>query len=278
VLEVLRVGRAREEIRPGIDLELLGERVYRSMLHVAVGVSHRGPGGEVMPELRCRILLHGLATAAPSRSSLDRSEAMRVAGEVVAAWSTLGESDDRVSHLLAVARAEFGRRGYEATTVRDIAAATDLSTGSVYRMFGSKDELLAAIMGSFVENVTAAWNAVLHCSSSALEKLDALIWVSIMVLDRFSHEYRIQLAWLRQSPPSTMDLSAPSVAQLRQVRSLLAAGARSGELHLAGGSADMRARCVVELIWTPETIVRAAGTKRAHALARDTVLRGAATR
>ena len=36
--------------------------------------------------------------------------------------------------LRAVARAEFGRRGYEATTVRDIAKAAGLSTGTVYRL------------------------------------------------------------------------------------------------------------------------------------------------
>jgi AcrR family transcriptional regulator len=277
VLEVLEAGRARREIRAEIDLEMLAERVCRSMLHVGVGVSHRGPGGGLMPALRCRILLHGLAIDMPPNAALDHTEAMRTAREVAAGWGSVSETGDRAAHLLAVARAEFGRRGYEATTVRDIAAAASLSTGTVYRMFGSKDELLAAIMGTFVESVTNAWNAVLRSSSSPLEKLDALIWVSIMVLERFREEYRIQLAWLRQAPPRTMDLSAPSVAQLRQVKSLLAAGIRRRELRLEGANADMRARCVVELIWTPETIVRSAGPQRAHVLARETVLRGAAT-
>jgi AcrR family transcriptional regulator len=277
VLEVLQTGLARRELRAGIDVEMLAERICRSMLHVGVGVSHRGPGGGRMPALRCRILLHGLAAHMPPNAVLDRSEAMRTAREVAVGWSTPSTDDDRAAHLLASAREEFGRRGYEATTVRDIAAAAHLSTGTVYRMFGSKDELLAAIMGTFVESVTTAWNAVLRSPSSPLEKVDALIWVSIMVLERFSEEYRIQLAWLRQSPPSTMDLGAPSVAQLRQVKSLLAAGTRGGELRLVGTSADIRARCVVELIWTPETIVRSAGPQRAHVLARETVLRGAAS-
>jgi AcrR family transcriptional regulator len=275
VLEVLRAGCDRREIRSDIDLDGLAERLYRSMLHVGVGVSHRGPGGALMPALRCRILLHGLAVEKLSTAALDRSGAMEAARRIVATWAA-PSSGDRAAHLLAVARAEFGRHGYEATTVRDIASAAGLSTGTVYRMFGSKDELLAAIMGSFVENVTTAWNAVLQSPSSAIEKLDALIWVSIMVLDRFSEEYRIQLAWLRQSPPSTMDLGAPSVAQLRQVKSLLAAGMRAGEVRIDRANADMRARCVVELIWTPETIVRSAGPAGAHALARDVVLRGAA--
>jgi AcrR family transcriptional regulator len=277
VLQVFELGRARREIRAGIDLDLLAERVSRSMLHVGVGVSHRSPGGQLMPALRCRILLHGLATKMPSKAVLDRSAAMVAAREGVAAWDVRAERDDRTAHLLQVARAEFGRRGYESTTVRDIAAAAKVSTAQVYRIFGSKDELLGAIMGSFVENVTTAWNAVLSAASSPLEKLDALMWVSIMVLDRFSEEYRIQLAWLRQSPPSTRDLGAPSVAQLRQIKSLLAAGERAGELRLAGANADVRARCVLELLWTPETIVRS-GVSRAHTFGRETVLRGASTR
>ena len=47
----------------------------------------------------------------------------------------------------AVAWSEFGRRGYGATTIRDIASAAGLSTGSVYRTVGSKEELLTSIMG-----------------------------------------------------------------------------------------------------------------------------------
>jgi len=41
---------------------------------------------------------------------------------------------DRAAHIRAIARAEFGRRGYEMTTVRDIAAATGLGTGTVHKL------------------------------------------------------------------------------------------------------------------------------------------------
>jgi len=66
--------------------------------------------------------------------------------------------------------------------------------------------------------------------------------------------------------------------QLRQLKALLAAGARAGDLQVEGASADARAMSLYELLLMPETIVRSAGTRRAHALARDTVLRGAARR
>src|SRR5262249_48596378 len=40
VREVLGAGRDRGEIRSDVDLDGLAERLYRSMLHVGVGVSH----------------------------------------------------------------------------------------------------------------------------------------------------------------------------------------------------------------------------------------------
>jgi AcrR family transcriptional regulator len=277
MLRILDAGRSAGAIRGGVDLPMLAERIVQSMLHIAVGISHRGPGGERMPAIRCGVLLHGVAAAMPAKSTLDRSPAMKAARQVVDEWEELRDvDDDRFAHLLAVARTEFGKRGYEATTIRDIGAAAGLSTGTVYRMVESKDELLASIMETYVETVTSTWNAVLRSRSSPLEQLDALTWANIMLLERFGDEYRIHLAWLRQSPPSTVDLGATFPKQLRQIKALLAAGTGTGELRVEGPSADIRASSVTELLWTPETIIRAMGPRRAHALARDTVLRGAA--
>jgi AcrR family transcriptional regulator len=280
--ELLRAGRKSGAIRSGVDLGLLTDRLCQSMLHVGVGVSHLTPGGEHVPDLRVGILLHGLARTAPSNSVLDRSNALRAARRAVQVWQRTGDNgDDRLEHLLDVARAEFGRRGYEATTMRDIAAASDLSTGTVYRLLGSKDELLLTIMSSYSDRVVSAWEAVVRSDSPPLSKLDALMWVAIRVLERFPNEVRITLAWMRQSPPSTP--TSPDVwmsfpTQLRHVRALLAAGTRAGEIRLEGGSADMRARCVLEAIWGAGAPVNTAGTRAAQDFARDTVLRGAAVR
>ena len=184
----------------------------------------------------------------------------------------------RTAHLRAVARQEFGRRGYETTTMRDIAAAAGLSTGTVYRSFSSKDELLESIMRSYTEKVKAVWEAAVGTGSTVLEKIDALMWANIHVMDRFTDEFRIQLAWLRQSPPSAPNLGMSFAWHLRQIKALLAEGENSGELHVEGGTVEIRARCMQEAIVFPPSIVSAAGTRSAHALARDTVLRGAVAR
>ena len=278
--ELLKAGRKDGTIRPGINLALLADRLCQSMLNVGVGVSHVTPGGELVPDLRMKILLHGIAHRSPTDSALDRSNALRTARRAIESWDGENdEADDRLTHLFAVARAEFGRRGYESTTMRDIAAAAEMSTGSVYRLLGSKDQLLFDIMSSYSEKVVSAWDAVVRSDSPPLAKVDALIWVAINVVDRFSDEVRISLAWMRQSPPSTP--TSPSLgvflpAQLRHVRALMAAGAKSNDIHYEGGSADIRARCLLEAIWGAGSSVATAGIEGTHAFARDTVLRGAA--
>ena len=282
MVEMLEAARAGGGIRAAVDVNLLAERLCQSMLHIGVGVSYLSPTGDQVPELRLKIFLHGIASRSPSKRALDQSEALRSARRVIETWAEDvedAEDGDRTEHLRAVARSQFGKRGYEATTIRDIAAAAGLSTGTVYRLFGSKDELLISIMRSYTDKVSNAWDVVLRSTSSPLEKLDALMWVNINVIDRFSDEFKIQLAWLRQSPPSTPNLSSTFLAQLKQVKALLSAGAQAGEIRLPGvASADVRARCVFETIWMPENIVRSAGRPGAQRLARETVLSGAAAR
>ena len=147
--------------------------------------------------------------------------------------------------------------------MRDIAAASGLSIGSVYRLIGSKDELLASIMRSFTVIARSGWSAVMQSEGMAVDKLDALMWVNINAVDRFSDEYNIQLAWIRESPPNTTNLGSSFTARLRDLRSLLALGGRSGELEVHGPSADIRAWSLFEMLWVPENIVRKLGSRGA---------------
>jgi AcrR family transcriptional regulator len=275
MLEILRAGQVTGAIRPGVDVALLAERICQSTLHTGVGVYHRSARAQAVPALRCRILLNGLVARTPAEATLDRSEAMRAAGRVVASWDDQVDGDRRVARLREAARAVFGRRGFEAATMRDVAAAAGVSTGSVYRLYPSKDELLLAVMQRFIANVSALWDTVMGSASPPVERLDALMWGNVNVVDRFSEEFRIQLAWLRQSPPTTTDLGSSFGRQVRQMEALLADGRGSGQLRPEPAPLDVWARSVIELVWMPETIVRPAGVAAAHHLMRETVLRGA---
>ncbi len=279
MLQTLRAGRWSGYIRPDIDLPTLADRMCQSMLHVGLDVIRHNAAADEVAAVLCRILLQGLASRSRSDPELDRSSAFAAAEQVIETWTDESEANpnDKAAHVRKVARTEFGRRGYEVTTIRDIASAAGLGIGTVYRLTGSKEELLASIMRSFEEKVGAGWVGVLQSDATPIEKLDALSWVDINALDRFHDEFRIQLAWMRQSPPDS-NPARSFTTRLRQLKALVSGGIRSGEIRIDSPSTEMLSRCVIDVLWMPESIVRAAGKRAALIHARDTVLRGVTNR
>jgi AcrR family transcriptional regulator len=280
MLQTLRASRWSGYIKPDTDLPTLADRICQTMLQVGLDVIRHNSSADQVAELLCRIILQGLAARPPTDSALDRSNALAAASDVIETWADDSDADpsDKAAHIRAVARTEFGRKGYEVTTIRDIASAAGLGTGTVYRVIGSKDELLASIMESFGRKVEAGWVGVLRSDATPIEKLDALSWVNVNALDQFSDEFRIQLAWMRQSPPNAHNPGWSYATRLRQMKSLLSEGIRSGEIRVDAPSAAMLARCVIGLQWIPENILRAIGRRAALVHARDTCLRGVAVR
>ena len=244
------------------------------------GLFHRYRSVDRVADHLCGMVLYGVATRAPRDGQLDGSKAMRAVEEVMRSWDDSPISDDRIGprSFEQSPEREFGRRGYEATTVRDIAGAAQMSTGSVYREIGSKEELLVSIMRSFSEKVVAGWDAALTSTATSVQKLDAVAWLQINVLERFHDEFKIQLAWLRQSPPDTPDMAWSFPSLLQRLKVMLKDGARAGELKIEGPSTELTARSIVDLTWVPEGILRTYGKRAALVHVRDTMLRGAAKR
>ena len=276
--QTLRAARSSGYLRPDVDLPVLADRLVQDMLRVGLEVIRYNASADKLADLLCRILLEGLATGSPTDAQLDRSAAFIAADDVVKSWSddADAEADDKAAHVRAVARAEFGRKGYEVTTIRDIASAAQLGTGTVYRLIGSKDQLLASIMQSFGEKVAEGWTRVLRSNSSVIEKLDALSWVNTNVLDRFGDEFRIQLAWMRQTPPDAPNIGWLFAKRVRQMKTLLAEGIRSGEVTIDSPANETLARSVIGVGWIPENILHELGTRGSLIHQRDTTLRGVA--
>jgi len=281
MLQTLRAGKWSGYIRSDIDLPTLADRICQTMMHVGLDVvRHTAPADQTALVL-CRIMLHGLAARPPTDRDLDGSPAFAAAEAAIKTWSDESESgaNDKAAHVRAVARAEFGRKGYEVTTIRDIASAAGMGTGTVYRLIGSKDELLASIMESFGIKAGGGFASVLRSDATPIEKLDALSWVNINALDQFPDEWKIQLAWMRQSPPDTPNPGLAFTMRLRQLRTLLSEGIQSGDIRIEDPpSLAMLARCVMDILWMPENIVRAEGKHAALVNARDTVIRGVVDR
>jgi AcrR family transcriptional regulator len=273
--QILRGARWTGYMRSDVDLRVLADRICQTMLEVGLEVVRHHAQTRDVARLLCRIILTGLATTPPSDVELDGSAAFAAAEVAIAGWTDDAASQDRAAQIRAAARAEFGRSGYESTTLRDIAAAAGVTHGTVLRLVGSKEHLLEAIMAKFADKIDAGARAVLRSEASVVEKLDALSWININALDRFTDEFRIQLAWMRRTPQDT-PASGAIAGRLRKTESLLLQGIRSGELNSGDAPHDMLARCVNCLTWIPETILRDVGRRAALIQVRDTLVRGSA--
>ena len=77
--------------------------------------------------------------------------------------------------LLHEAAKLFRDKGYERTTVRDLAAAVGIQSGSLFHHFRTKEEILKAVMVETIRLNTALMQAAVDAASPHRDKLQALI-------------------------------------------------------------------------------------------------------
>lgn len=279
---ILRCAQAGGSIKPGVDVTLLAEELVEAMRHAGLGVLYRDANAREVAAVLCHLVLDGGPADPPGDGQLDRSAARRAANAAIRAWGDRDGADpgDRTAVLLSVARAEFARRGYEATTIRDIAAAAGIGPGNVYRFIESKDAMLELIMGAFHARLSDGYRAVIASDSTTVAQLDALTWLNIHVLESFPEEFAIQRAWMRAIPPAASNLSALQQERAGQIKRIVAEGVRRGELRdgrtgVGRPSIAVLAMCYRDLVW-PSALVKLAGPERALAHCRATLIRGAA--
>lgn len=83
--------------------------------------------------------------------------------------------ETRREQIYQAAGALFRRRGYNATSIRDIARELDLQGGSLYAHISSKEEVLWAIVSAAVEQFFAVARPLVAADAPADARLRAMI-------------------------------------------------------------------------------------------------------
>ncbi len=86
---------------------------------------------------------------------------------------------DRRELILREAAELFARQGVAATTVREIADAAGILSGSLYHHFVSKDEIVDAIVSAFLRELRARYEDVLAGGGDPPSRLRDLVAVSL---------------------------------------------------------------------------------------------------
>ncbi|MBV6751793.1 TetR/AcrR family transcriptional regulator [Pseudomonas chlororaphis] len=105
---------------------------------------------------------------------MNEQQAQIVMRDLVSAGQ-LTDPDSARGKLLQTAAHLFRSQGFDRTTVRDLASAIGIQSGSLFHHFKSKDEILRAVMEETIVYNTALMRASLAEAGSLRERVLALI-------------------------------------------------------------------------------------------------------
>jgi AcrR family transcriptional regulator len=123
----------------------------------------------------------------------------------------------------------IARHGYEAVSMRQIAAQVGVQAAALYRYFPTKEDLLFALMEGHMRSLAASWDAARPASSDPAARLAAFV----------EHHIRFHIARRHATHVSNMELRSLSKANLtailklrtayeKELRQILRDGADSG--------------------------------------------------
>lgn len=264
-------------IKDGVDL-----RILRHVLHQTT-VQQTGEWGidaepRAFADCIHTLLFEGLAASAPA--SGEASKATQVVDEARARWvaDAARWRRERRGQVLEVARGQFALRGFEATTMRDIADAAGLTASNIYRYFESKDSMIRKILGYFSDRLLEAYRDVIQVGSSVTETLDAILWLLDQAGRHFTPEIDILQSYARLVALGVADRYLDGAqARFEMLIKLIDAGVSAGELRLVAGS-DLVATCLRDIMWAPMRNLAPISPLRVRDFYRHSVLSGAAVR
>ncbi|GGU17995.1 TetR/AcrR family transcriptional regulator [Lentzea flava] len=90
---------------------------------------------------------------------------------------------NRRAELLELAARMFAERGYGQTTVRDIADAAGILSGSLYHHFDSKESMVDEILRTFLDELFTRYREIVDAGLGPKQTLKALVVASFEAID-----------------------------------------------------------------------------------------------
>ncbi|WP_159083495.1 TetR/AcrR family transcriptional regulator [Nocardioides terrigena] len=100
---------------------------------------------------------------------------------------------DRRGELIQIAGQLFAEKGFLATTIRDIADAAGIQSGSLYYHFESKESMVEELIRQYWTTLLERYRAVIDADLDATETARGLIRASVLLLDECELALRLML-------------------------------------------------------------------------------------
>jgi AcrR family transcriptional regulator len=161
---------------------------------------------------------------------------------------TTGSDGERTEAAIRDAAVNLiARHGYEAVSMRQLAAEVGVQAAALYRYFPTKEDLLFALMEGHMRNLAASWEAARPTSGDPVPRLAAFV----------DHHIRFHIARRHATHVSNMELRSLSKANLttilklrtayeKELRAILREGADSGVFAI--DDTGLTAMAIIQMI------------------------------
>jgi len=187
----------------------------------------------------------------------------------VSAASTPESGGSRRDELLRIAARLFAERGFKNTTVRDIADAAGILSGSLYHHFDSKESMVDELLDTFQTELWEQYDAITDSDRSPRAKLEAVVRASFDAIDHHHSEVAIfqnDAAYLTTTFERFAYLDQRNNKFRRLWIGLLEAGVASGELR-ADLDVELVYRFLRDTVWVAVRWYRPGGGLSHEAIA-----------
>src|SRR4051812_16285838 len=141
----------------------------------------------------------------------------------------------------------IARLGYEAMSMRQLAAEVGVQAAALYRYFPTKEELLFTLMREHMEELIAAWEAARPSSDEPVTRLSA--YVANHIAFHVARRHSTQLSNLELRSLSKERLTAIlklRTAYEKELRTILRDGAERGVLAI--DDVGLTAMAIIQMI------------------------------
>ncbi|MBB5628605.1 TetR/AcrR family transcriptional regulator [Sphaerisporangium krabiense] len=94
-----------------------------------------------------------------------------------------GSASERRDHLVKLAAELFARKGFQATTVRQIADEAGILSGSLYHHFDSKETIVDEVLSTFLHDLIARYRSALDGGGDARAVLSEMVRIGFGTLE-----------------------------------------------------------------------------------------------
>lgn len=176
------------------------------------------------------------------------------------------QSSERRDEILAIAARLIAKRGYSATTVRDIADEAGILSGSLYHHFSSKEAMLQEILHGFMNRLLSSYEKIASEAPNPREGIDALVECAFETIDREPAAvglYQNEVAFLATQAGFEFLITESDRIEKIWI-DLLRAGQEQGVFHV--NDAFITYRFVRDAVWSTVRWYRPGGRHSASSL------------